>query len=401
MRRRVGVALLMASIVGAVPGWAQESEFSADSLESSEGPEEGGALRLGLWGPVFSTVTAKSDSGGTEVENRTSSFGLPAQGAGFGIGYAPNRIVGFGVDLSAASQDNELLIDGESQGRLMTSSWALSPYFDVLFSEASMVRPFVRGQVGFGGITTTSSDPTGTMSEVEDEVSIFRLAAGLGVYIFPIEQLSVDARLDVAYVGLTQTPAGSTEELEASGVGAIFVVGFSGWFGRSDPQPAISSVDAEGTEPGALTGQPTSNEPEQEPDRKLSGGGRASLDGERGIRVTLAGNVILRLDYPTEAGAESVTAVVLVPESVATGADCSMLEYFYNDGDLEQLSIAPSALMRGSEKVTVFDGELSTETLARLAKRRKAKSGFHVCEHSLELVEDQRAAIRDFLRRSR
>lgn len=330
------------------------------------------------------------------MESRTSSFGLPAQGAGLTLGYAPNRTILFGADLSLASQDNELLLDGMSQGRTQVSSWALSPHFDVLFSEAGTVRPFARAQVGFGGITTTSSDPTGTTSEVEDELGIFRLAAGLGVYVFPIEALSIDARVDLAYVSITQTPPGASEELEASGIGGILVMGFSGWFGREDPKP-VASVEPELEQSESVEPSPAS----EDESPRLSGGGRASLEGDRGIRVTLAGNVILRLDYPVAEGAERVPAVFLVPESVAAGADCSGARYFYGDDRIEPLDITPSELMRGSEKVTVFDGELSTEVLGRLAKRRKASSGFELCEQTLELVENQREAIRDFLRKSR
>jgi hypothetical protein len=284
----------------------------------------------------------------------------------------------------------------------MVSSWVLSPFFDVGFSQTATVRPFLRGQFGFGGITTTTSDPTGTSSEREDELSILRLAAGFGVYVFPIEQLSVDARLDLVYVSVTETLPGAAEDVEASGVGGVLVVGLTGWFGRENPKsaaPLAATTDDDGV---YLSNAPPSEPPpEADLEPQLSGGGRASLEGDRGIRVTMAGNVILRLDYPTEAGAERVAAVFLVPESVAAGADCSSPQYFYGDDEPQSLGIPVSQVMRGSEQVTVFDGELSTETLARLAKRRKAKSGFVLCEQTLEVVENQREAVRDFLRKSR
>jgi hypothetical protein len=66
---------------------------------TAEANDEGTAFRLSLWGPVFTTSSAESSAAGPSVEIRTSSFGLPAQGARLGLGAAPNRTIAFGGDL--------------------------------------------------------------------------------------------------------------------------------------------------------------------------------------------------------------------------------------------------------------------------------------------------------------
>jgi hypothetical protein len=363
--------------------------------------EEGTAFRLSLSGPVVSTVSAKGNVDGIAFTLDSTAAGLLSDGVLIGLGVAPNRTVNFGLDFSSRSQTQQLEFEGATNVAEQ-SSYVLAPYIEAGFSDHGLTRPYVRGQLSLISSTTTTESPDAVVtSELKDTFSTLRLAAGVGVQFFLLEQLSLDTRLDLVHVSVTRSGDFVAEPQEGSGVGIVVGAGLSGWFGRQSSEPASSPSNVSDPAATDLGGPapPETQEAEPKKPREVIGGNvHQTADGS--LSLTLGQNVLLRIDAPEE-GSETVNVIFLVPESVAGAADCSAARAFYQGEEVE-VELAASKLQRGSEELTVVQGELPRSLLSRVAKKAKTEpSGFVVCESRLELTGRQREVTRGLLRKKK
>ncbi len=289
----------------------------------SDATQEGSAFRLSVSAPLFSYTSTSSETDGVEISDKRSSFGLPAETGSIGLGSSPNRNFNFGLELALGSQSSQTEVDGTAVVDQKVGLFGVSPYIEGVFSDTGFARGFVRGQVTFASATTTTTDPM-TDADFESELGLFRVAVGGGAQLFPVEQFSVDLRLDLAYASVTASNDALEDDLESSGVGVIGVFGLSGWFGRVSRPSSSEEMVMPAEEPEATIGtrQVGSVQPSAIDSDDAPSAGSTSRDGV--LTLLLSGNVRVRVEPPEQTGGDA-SVMFLVPQSTSVSAPTSSL----------------------------------------------------------------------------
>lgn len=354
--------------------------------------EEGSAFRLSMSAPILYYFTASSEENGVEVTDSRASFGIPAEAANIGLGMSPNRNLNYGLELNIGSQSSKTEVEDTVIVEQEVGLFGVSPYVEGVFADTGTSRGFIRGQLTFASATTRVGD-----SSDETEVDVFRVAAGGGVQFFPTEQLSIDARVDLAYASVTYSADSLADDLDASGIGVIGVFGISGWFGRRDPAPP-SAEEELALDVSEDAGAPPSPSPRTRRVGSLPPVSDGSVIEREGVvTLSLRDNVRVRLE-PTATRGGPAFIVIMVPPSFAEGKDCAAAAYYDGETEHSNLGLSAEKVMRGSEELTVLSGEVPLDALAAIGRRQRTDTGFWVCDERLNLSDRQRQALRAFKR---
>jgi len=181
-----------------------------------------GKFRLELGTSLFQYRHTKVEEGG-RMDNVTFILGRtpPTFLLGVGYGLFDNLLLGLRFYATVDwRKTREPGADAEQEGSFAALA---APYVEYLFAAHGVVRPFVTGTLGFGGLQQWTDGPA-------NKQFLFTLQAGGGLHVFIIEQLSFDATMMLGYELIHPLPRYSWSVVHDSHSCVInLFVGFSGW----------------------------------------------------------------------------------------------------------------------------------------------------------------------------
>ncbi|MDJ0764343.1 MAG: hypothetical protein QNJ97_15295 [Myxococcota bacterium] len=180
---------------------------------------DAGLFKLSLNSTFFrfgmGEVDVEDQPGERDYDAATVGVGMQNAGIGFGYTVIPGLVVGGTVTLGLQGLDE---FHGDDEAFI----WQLLPYVEYIFLDG-LVRPFVRGTVGFEGL---SSDEFGDVWWWG-----FTFGAGGGAHFFIRDYISLDALLMLGFtVGTGEFEAGNDRDFSHWRFRISALLGMSAWF---------------------------------------------------------------------------------------------------------------------------------------------------------------------------